>query len=131
MIYYNNIILTKLFILCTRRRTANDFSAVPAANFELLAILWATTADRPPAAAVVGRSLSTAYPLLAIPVATHIASAPTARTTYHAGHATADATPAARGHVQSHTLCVRGRSIIYYYLMCLYIGHNSSSYLYY
>lgn len=130
MICYN-IILTKLFILCTRRRTANDFSAVPAANFELLAILWATAADRPPAAAVAGRALPAAYPLLAISVATHIASAPTACTTYHAGHATADATPAARGHVQSHTLCVRGRSILYYYLICLCIDHSSSSYLYY
>ncbi|XP_026807559.1 RNA-binding protein fusilli isoform X5 [Rhopalosiphum maidis] len=90
-----------------QRRTTNDFSSVSTTNFKLLAVLRATTADRPPAAAVAGRALPAAYPLLAIPITTYIASAPTARATYHAGHATTDATPAARGHVQSHTLSVR------------------------
>uniref|UniRef100_A0A2S2NLI6 Uncharacterized protein n=1 Tax=Schizaphis graminum TaxID=13262 RepID=A0A2S2NLI6_SCHGA len=94
-------------ILCTCRRTTNDFSSVSATNFKLLAVLRATAADRSSAAAVAGRALPAAYSLLAIPITTYIASAPTARTTYYAGYATSDATPAARGHVQSHTLSVR------------------------
>lgn len=100
----------KSCVFCTRRRTADDFSAVPAADVELLAVLRAAAADRSPAAAVAGRAVPAANPLLAVPVATHIAAAPTARATHHAGHTATDAAPAARGHVQSHTLRVRGKS---------------------
>lgn len=99
--------------MVTRRRIADNFSTFPAADFQLLAVLRAAAADRPPAAAVAGRAVPAADPLLAVPVATHIAAAPTARAAHHAGHAAADAAPAARGHVQSHTLRVRGKSITY------------------
>jgi len=116
---------------CTRRRTADDFSAVPAADFELLAVLGAAAADRPPAAAVAGRAVPAANPVLAVPVATHIAPAPTARAAHHAGHAAADAAPAARRHVQSHTLRVRGKStlpsLLLLLLLLLLLGQRTCS----
>lgn len=98
----------RIVILCVRRRAADDVAAVPAAHFELLAVHGTAAADRPPAAAVDGRPVPAAHPLLAVPVAAHIAAAPAARAAHHAGHAAPDGTPAARRHVQSHTLRVRG-----------------------
>lgn len=92
------------------RWTADDLAAVPAARLELLAVHGASAAaDRPPAAAVARRTVPAAHTLLAVPVAAHIAAAPAARAAHHAGHAAADGAPAARGHVQPHTLRVRGK----------------------
>lgn len=95
--------------MCVYRRTSDDFATVPAVDFEFLSVLGSAAVDRPPASAVDGRAVPAAHPLLAVPVATHLAAAPTARTAHHAGHAAPDASPAERGHVQSHTLRVRGK----------------------
>lgn len=93
-----------------RRRTADDFATVPAANFELLAVRGASAVDWPPAAAsIVGRAVPTTYPLLAVPVSANIAAASAACASHHAGHATTDGATAARGHVQSHSFRLRGK----------------------
>lgn len=97
-----------LRISLSLRWTADDFAAVPAAVFELLAVLGTAPADRTPAAALAGLAVPAANPVLAVPVAADFTPAPAARAAHHAGHAAAHAAPPTRGHVQSHSLRVRG-----------------------
>lgn len=91
------------------RWTSDDFAAIPASNFKLLPIFRTAATDRPPATAVNGLTISSTHPLLAVPVTTHLAASPTARSAHHAGHTAPDGAPTEYGHVQSYTLRVRGK----------------------
>lgn len=101
-----------MFLSHPHRWSADDLTAVPAADLKLLAVHGtAATDDQPPAAAVTGRPVPAANLVLAVPVATHIAPSSAARAAHHAKHAPAHgAAAAARGHVQSHSLRIRGKS---------------------